>query len=117
MQKYGENRRTPSPSSQFQTTSTEAMDTDEAQKVTTEIVKVLMEKKEEEKEEEAPTTVDIEQETVATMEEIEKNLEDKKKQKEMEEFLESNRESLHDSEISFKSIPAVGDSRAELTED
>ena len=39
VQKYGEKQRTPSPSSQFQTTSTEAMDTDEAQKVTTEIEK------------------------------------------------------------------------------
>ena len=73
MQKYNDNRRTPSPSSQFQTTSTEAMDTDEAQKVTTEIVKTLMEKQKEDGEELPPTTVDEEQETVATMEEIEKN--------------------------------------------
>ena len=54
VQKYNENRRTPSPGSQFQTTSTEAMDTDEAQKVTTEIVKTLIEKQQEEKEKTAP---------------------------------------------------------------
>ena len=117
MQKYNDNRRTPSPSSQFQTTSTEAMDTDEAQKVTTEIVKTLMEKQKGDREELPPTTVDEEQETVATMEEIEKNLAEKKKQKEMEDFLASTKESLNDSEISFKSIPAVGDSRADLTEE
>ena len=54
VQKYGEKRRTPSPSSQFQTTSTEAMDTDEVQKVTTEIVKVLIEKQEQEHRENIP---------------------------------------------------------------
>ena len=45
------------------------MDTDEAQKVTTEIVKVLIEKQEQEKEKASPTVVDEEEETMATMEE------------------------------------------------
>ena len=54
------------------------MDTDEAQKVTTEIVKVLIEKQEQEKEKVSPMVVDEEEETMATMEEIEQNLKEKK---------------------------------------
>ena len=63
MHQYSEKRRTPSPSSQFQTTSTEAMDTDEAQRVTAEVVKTLMEKQEEEEQDNPPTKMDEEEET------------------------------------------------------
>ena len=117
VQKYGERKRTSSPSSQFQTTSTEAMDTDEAQKVTTEIVKVLIEKQEQEKEKVSPMVVDEEEETMATMEEIEQNLKEKKQKKEMEEFLVSTKQPLDDSVISFKSIDSGVDDRAEMTEE
>ena len=117
VQKYGEKQRTPSLSSQFQTTSTEAMDTDEAQKVTTEIVKVLIEKQEQEKEKVSPMVVDEEEETMATMEEIEQNLKERKQKKEMEEFLASTKQPLDDSVISFKSIDSGVDDRAEMTEE
>ena len=109
MQKYNENRRTPSPSSQFQTTSTEAMDTDEAQRVTAEVVKTLIEKQEADKQKVPPVTVDEEEETVATMREIEQTIEEKKREKEMEEFLASTKEPLDDSEISFKTVPPEGE--------
>ena len=93
------------------------MDTDEAQKVTTEIVKVLIEQQEQEKEKLSPTVVDEEEETMATMEEIEQNLKEKKQEKEMEEFLASTKQPLDDSVISFKSIDSGVDDRAEMTEE
>ena len=80
MHQYNEKRRTSSPSSQFQTTSTEAMDTDEAQRVTAKVVKTLMEKQEGEKQDNPPTKMDEEEETVATMGEIEQTMEEKKKE-------------------------------------
>ena len=87
MHQYNEKRRTPSPSSQFQTTSTEAMDTDEAQRVTAQVVKTLMEKQEEEKQDNPPTKMDEEEETVATMGEIEQIMQEKKKKKKWKNFL------------------------------
>ena len=90
------------------------MDTDEAQKVTTEIV--LIEKQEQEKEKISPTVLDEEEETMATMEEIDQNLKEKKQKKEMEEFLASTKQPLDDSVISFKSIDSGVDDRAEMTE-
>ena len=93
------------------------MNTDEAQKVTTEIVKVLIEKQEQEKEKISPTVVDEEEETMATMEEIEQNLKEKKQKKEMEEFLASTKQPLDDSVVSFKSIDSGVDDRAEMTKE
>ena len=117
MHQYNEKRRTPSPSSQFQTTSTEAMDTDEAQRVTAKVVKTLMEKQEGEKQDNPPTTMDEEEETVATMGEIEQTMEEKKKEKEMEEFLASTKQPLDDSKISFKPLSQGEETRAEMTEE
>ena len=117
MHQYNEKRRTPSPSSQFQTTSTEAMDTDEAQRVTAQVVKTLMEKQEEEKQDNPPTKVDEEEETVATMGEIEQIMQEKKKEKEVEEFLASAKQPLDDSEISFKTLSQGEETRAEMTEE
>ena len=80
------------------------MDTDEAQRVTAQVVKTLMEKQEEEKQDNPPTKMDEEGETVATMGEIEQIMQKKKKEKEVEEFLASAKQPLNDSEISFKTL-------------
>ena len=116
VQRYNEKQRTPSPSSQFQTSSTEAMDTDEAHKVTVKVVEKLIGKQEEQGETNA-TVMDEEQETVATMEEIRERMERKKKEKEEEkEFLEDAKEPSEDSEVVFKP-PSGKEGRAEITEE
>ena len=90
-------------SSNLVSSSTEAMDLDDAQKATTAIVQRLVEKQvKKEDQKESPSIVD-EQETLMTKDQIDLKL-SKKKEGEKSSSLESGEVNLDDSEITFKSI-------------
>ena len=94
-----------SPSSQFVSSSTEAMDSDEAQKVTAKIVQKLVEKqKDEEEKADQPPPIEDEQETLPTQTQIELKLsKEKEKSEEVTGIEEEEEVDLNDSEITFTS--------------
>ena len=84
VKKHQKQGRESSPSSQFQTSSTEAMNTDEAQKATAEVVKHLIQKKDNEQSKEKENTQvqeDEENLTMPTLEQIDEKLEKLKQKK------------------------------------
>ena len=93
-----------SPSSQFVSSSTEAMDSDEAQRATAKIVQKLVEKQKDEEKADQPLSIEDEQETLPTQTQIELKLskEDKEKSEEVT-GIEEEEVDLNDSEITFTS--------------
>ena len=92
-----------SPSSQFISSSTEAMDSDEAQRVTTKIVQKLVKKQENEEKTDQPLAIEDEQETIPTQTQLElKLLKEKEKPKEVP-GIEEDEVDLNDSEVTFAS--------------
>ena len=104
LQRLRDKSKEKSPSSNFVSSSTEAMDSDEAQRATTAIVHTLVEKQVEEeiKEGEPPSLVD-EQETLMTKDQIEQKLSKKRDARKGSSSPDSEMD-LDDSEITFKSI-------------
>ena len=104
LQRLRDKNKEKSPSSNFVSSSTEAMDSDEAQRATTAIVQRLVEKQveEETKEGEPPSLAD-EQETLMTKDQIEQKLSKKRDARKGSLSLDSEMD-LDDSEITFKSI-------------
>ena len=93
-----------SPSSQIVSSSTEAMDSDEAQKVTTKIVQKLVEKQKEEEKTDQPLAIEDEQETLPTQSQLELKLtKEKEKSEEITGIEEEEEVELNDSEITFTS--------------
>ena len=106
VKKHQKQGRESSPSSQFQTSSTEAMDTDEAQKATAEVVKHLIQKKDNEQSKEKESTQvqeDEENLTMPTLEQIDEKFE-KLKQKKTETTPSPSDNELDDSIVTYKSV-------------
>ena len=93
-----------SPSSHFVSSSTEAMDSDEAQRATAKIVQKLVEKQKDEEKTDQPLSIEDEQETLPTQTQIELKLskEDKEKSEEVT-GIEEEEVDLNDSEVTFTS--------------
>ena len=92
-----------SPSSQFISSSTEAMDSYEAQRVTTKIVQKLVKKQEDEEKADQPLAIEDEQETIPTQTQLElKLLKEKEKPQEVP-GIEEDEVDLNDSEVTFAS--------------
>ena len=92
-----------SPSSQFISSSTEAMDSDEAHRVTTKIVQKLVKKQEDKEKADQPLAIEDEQETIPTQTQLElKFLKDKEKPQEIP-GIEEDEVDLNDSEVTFAS--------------
>ena len=94
-----------SPSSHFVSSSTEAMDSDEAQKATAKIVQKLVEKQKDEEKTDQPLAIEDEQETLPTQTQIELKLSntDKEKSEDVTGIEEEEEVDLNDSEITFAS--------------
>ena len=93
-----------SPSSQIVSSSTEAMDSDEAQRATAKIVQKLVEKqKNEEEKTDQPPPIEDEQETLPTQTQIELKLSKDKEKSEEVTGIEEEEVDLNDSEITFTS--------------
>ena len=119
LQRIRDKKEERSPSSNVVSSSTEAMDSDEAQRATTAIVQKLVKKQAEEviTEGEPPSLAD-EQETLMTKDQIDQKLA-KKREGRKSSSSESGEVDLNDSVVTFKSAASrVGDaSRAALSEE
>ena len=119
LQKFRDKKEERSPSSNMVSSSTEAMDSDEAQKATAAIVQKLVKKQAEEAvtEGEPPSLAD-EQETLMTKDQIDQKLA-KKREDRKSSSSESGEVDLNDSIVTFKSAVSETNevSRAALSEE